>query len=69
MQNTCCLLTCKQRACLLHAARRVAAAIKEAGLDAHPQDYLQFFCLGKREGYETSPGLVSGLLLLLCGLL
>ncbi|WIA08753.1 hypothetical protein OEZ85_008176 [Tetradesmus obliquus] len=39
--------------------KRVAAAIREAGLDAHPQDYLQFFCLGKREGYETSPGLMS----------
>jgi hypothetical protein len=38
--------------------RRVAAAIREAGLDAQPQDYLQFFCLGKREGFETSPGLV-----------
>jgi hypothetical protein len=31
--------------------RRIAAAIAEAGLSgrAHPTDYLQFFCLGKRE--------------------
>jgi hypothetical protein len=32
--------------------RRIAAAIKEAGLEASgvvPTDYLQFFCLGKRE--------------------
>jgi hypothetical protein len=33
------------------ARRRVAAAIREAGLQGqvHPTDYLQFFCLGKRE--------------------
>lgn len=31
--------------------RRIAAAIAEAGLtgQVHPTDYLQFFCLGKRE--------------------
>lgn len=34
--------------------RRIAAAIKEAGLEgrAHPLDYLQFFCLAKRESNE-----------------
>lgn len=27
----------------------VAQAIKSMQLDAHPQDYLNFYCLGKRE--------------------
>ena len=29
---------------------RVADAIREAGLSKHPTDYLNFFCLAKREG-------------------
>jgi hypothetical protein len=34
--------------------RRIAAAIQEAGLQGrvHPLDYLQFFCLAKRESNE-----------------
>ena len=28
---------------------RIARAIQEKGIDAHPMDYLMFFCLGKRE--------------------
>ncbi|KAI4316323.1 hypothetical protein L6164_024313 [Bauhinia variegata] len=28
----------------------IAAAIKKKGIDAHPRDYLTFFCLGNREG-------------------
>ena len=41
--------------------RRIAAAIQEAGLAgrAHPQDYLQFFCLGKRESNDMYWGQVS----------
>eukprot|EP00879_Flechtneria_rotunda_P012466 GHRR01013018.1.p2 GENE.GHRR01013018.1~~GHRR01013018.1.p2 ORF type:complete len:342 (+),score=123.05 GHRR01013018.1:2623-3648(+) len=40
--------------------RRIAAAIREAGLTGkvHPTDYLQFFCLGKRESHDTA---VTGL--------
>lgn len=34
---------------------RVAAAIKQAGLEAHPQDYLLFLCLGKKEAPEEVP--------------
>ncbi|KAG7162694.1 phospholipase D gamma 1-like [Homarus americanus] len=34
---------------------RVAAAIKQAGIDAHPQDYLLFLCLGKKESPEAVP--------------
>ena len=28
---------------------RIAQALHAAGVDAHPTDYLMFFCLGKRE--------------------
>lgn len=38
------------------ACRLVTAAIREAGLQDHPTDYLQFFCLGKREPHDTHPG-------------
>ncbi|CAL4067307.1 unnamed protein product [Meganyctiphanes norvegica] len=34
---------------------RVAAAIKQYGVEAHPQDYLLFLCLGKKETAETVP--------------
>lgn len=33
----------------------VAREIKAMQLDAHPQDYLNFYCLGKRE--ELPPGM------------
>eukprot|EP00878_Enallax_costatus_P026488 GHUV01028427.1.p1 GENE.GHUV01028427.1~~GHUV01028427.1.p1 ORF type:complete len:586 (+),score=168.14 GHUV01028427.1:193-1950(+) len=38
--------------------KMVTAAIREAGLQGqvHPTDYLQFFCLGKREPHDTHPG-------------
>jgi hypothetical protein len=38
--------------------RRVAAAIADAGLagTTHPTDWLQFYCLGKREALETVVG-------------
>jgi hypothetical protein len=41
--------------------RRIAAAIHEAGLQgqAHPLDYLQFFCLAKRESNDQYNGGVS----------
>lgn len=41
--------------------RRIAAAIREAGLQgqAHPLDYLQFFCLAKRESNDQYSGGVS----------
>ncbi|KAK3865391.1 hypothetical protein Pcinc_028995 [Petrolisthes cinctipes] len=35
--------------------RKIAKAIRKAGLDAHPADYLGFFCLGKREGGGDVP--------------
>jgi phospholipase D1/2 len=28
---------------------KIAQAIAEEGLDAHPRDYLNFYCLGVRE--------------------
>lgn len=34
---------------------RIASAIKQAGVDAHPQDYLLFLCLGKKESPEDVP--------------
>lgn len=34
---------------------RVAAAIRQAGIEAHPQDYLLFLCLGKKEASECVP--------------
>lgn len=34
---------------------RVAAAIMQAAIDAHPQDYLLFLCLGKKEPPEAVP--------------
>ncbi|XP_071513505.1 uncharacterized protein [Panulirus ornatus] len=34
---------------------RVAAAIKQMGIEAHPQDYLLFLCLGKKEPPEAVP--------------
>eukprot|EP00775_Hariotina_reticulata_P010522 gene10522-10682_t len=42
--------------------KRIAAAIAEAGLSgkAHPTDYLQFFCLGKRESPGTSWSMPDG---------
>lgn len=41
---------------LLWCCRRIAAAIAEAGLTGKvsPMDYLQFFCLGKREATGTT---------------
>ncbi|KAI4316324.1 hypothetical protein L6164_024314 [Bauhinia variegata] len=35
----------------------IAAAIQKKGINAHPRDYLTFFCLGNREGrnYEEYP--------------
>lgn len=48
--------------CCCHClSRRIAAAIREAGLQgkAHPLDYLQFFCLAKRESNEQYHGGVS----------
>jgi phospholipase D1/2 len=37
--------------------RLVADAIREKGIDAHPADYLNFYCLGNRCApvCETSP--------------
>jgi len=35
--------------------KAVAKGIEQAGIDAHPQDYLNFYCLGKREGPEDIP--------------
>ncbi|KAK3888882.1 hypothetical protein Pcinc_007096 [Petrolisthes cinctipes] len=34
---------------------RLAAALKQAGVEAHPQDYLLFLCLGKKERPEDVP--------------
>uniref|UniRef100_A0A2P2HX20 phospholipase D n=1 Tax=Hirondellea gigas TaxID=1518452 RepID=A0A2P2HX20_9CRUS len=34
---------------------RVGAALCKMGSDAHPQDYLLFFCLGKKEDSSTFP--------------
>jgi len=38
--------------------KRIAAAIRDSNTEAHPTDYLQFFCLGKRQppGCYTSLG-------------
>ncbi|XP_018014326.1 phospholipase D gamma 1 [Hyalella azteca] len=33
----------------------IGKAIAEANIQASPQDYLMFFCLGKREGYDSVP--------------
>lgn len=43
------------------APRRIADALEKAGLKGkrHPQDYLQFFCLGKRESNDMYWGGVS----------
>lgn len=39
---------------------RVAAALQAAGSEAHPQDYLLFLCLGRKEApQEVPPELVS----------
>ncbi len=35
--------------------RRVAKAIKENGVEAHPTDYLSFYCLAKRESPDEMP--------------
>ena len=35
--------------------KRIADAIKENGLDSHPKDYLNFYCLAKRESPEEIP--------------
>ena len=35
--------------------QRVAAAIQAVGSEAHPQDYLNFYCLGKRESEQELP--------------
>ncbi|GBF94843.1 phospholipase D gamma [Raphidocelis subcapitata] len=42
--------------------RRVAAAIRDSGVEAYPTDYLQFFCLGRRQpaGCYTSLGCCEG---------
>ncbi|KAL7641190.1 UNVERIFIED_CONTAM: hypothetical protein RMT77_008328 [Armadillidium vulgare] len=34
---------------------RIANAINDAGIEAHPQDYLLFLCLGKKEGTNPEP--------------
>eukprot|EP00996_Jenningsia_fusiforme_P002982 NODE_3789_length_915_cov_44.516166_g3484_i0.p1 GENE.NODE_3789_length_915_cov_44.516166_g3484_i0~~NODE_3789_length_915_cov_44.516166_g3484_i0.p1 ORF type:complete len:250 (-),score=44.99 NODE_3789_length_915_cov_44.516166_g3484_i0:164-805(-) len=34
--------------------KKVAKAIADAGIDAHPTDYLSFFCLGNRETEDGS---------------
>ncbi|KAK7074059.1 hypothetical protein SK128_026180 [Halocaridina rubra] len=34
---------------------RISAAIKQAGIEAHPQDYLLFLCLGNKETPESVP--------------
>ena len=34
---------------------KIAEAISENGIDAHPCDYLQFYCLGKGEGDDEVP--------------
>lgn len=53
-------LLCLVSTTFLLSYRLIAAALKKSGLQglAHPQDYLQFFCLGKREGHQTSPDTV-----------
>eukprot|EP01006_Ploeotia_vitrea_P023229 TRINITY_DN55673_c0_g1_i1.p1 TRINITY_DN55673_c0_g1~~TRINITY_DN55673_c0_g1_i1.p1 ORF type:complete len:877 (+),score=117.73 TRINITY_DN55673_c0_g1_i1:151-2631(+) len=38
--------------CMMY--KRVADAIAEAGIDAHPTDYLNFYCLGNRTTEETA---------------
>ncbi len=35
--------------------KRIAKAIADNGVDAHPTDYLNFYCLGKREAAEEMP--------------
>ena len=35
--------------------QRVAAAIQAVGSEAHPRDYLNFYCLGKRESEQELP--------------
>lgn len=35
--------------------RRIAKAISDHGLDRHPTDYLNFYCLGKRESPDEMP--------------
>lgn len=35
--------------------KMIGKAIEETGVEAEPQDYLLFFCLGKREGPESVP--------------
>ncbi len=35
--------------------KRIGKAIADKGIDAHPTDYLNFYCLGKREGVEEMP--------------
>lgn len=39
--------------------RRIADAIQEQGLDTHPQDYLVFLSLGKREESDATPKLLK----------
>ncbi|MCL4148453.1 UNVERIFIED_CONTAM: hypothetical protein GTU68_052418 [Idotea baltica] len=34
---------------------RIGNAIRDVGINAHPQDYLLFFCLGKKEGRNPRP--------------
>lgn len=38
----------------------IAKEIKSMQLDAHPEDYLNFYCLGNRESIEGTPAQVSG---------
>jgi phospholipase D1/2 len=35
---------------------RIGKAIKDAGLKKRPTDYLNFYCLGKRESFDEAPG-------------
>jgi phospholipase D1/2 len=35
--------------------RRIGKAIRAAGLETHPTDYLNFYCLGKRESPDDLP--------------
>ncbi|XP_018020699.1 phospholipase D gamma 1-like [Hyalella azteca] len=41
--------------------KRISNAIQEQGLDAHPQDYLLFLSLGKREESNATPKLLKQL--------
>ena len=38
---------------------RIAQAIYSSGIEAHPTEYLMFFCLGKKEAAEVPPQLAK----------